>query len=243
MSSELDRAAARPQDELQAARQEIHALSYAIAHNLRSPLRAIAAGAQIILEDKKRLGEEACQWAGRIIQAANRMDELVLGLLEYSRLAWQDLSPTEVSLQSVVREVLRQLDGTISDARADVAVDVPLPSVNGCSPALEQALAQILSNALKFVGPDVVPKIRIRAERRDPRFVRLVVEDNGIGIAPEHQARIFGMFEQIHPRESYLGTGIGLAITRRIVERMGGKVGVESEVGRGSRFYLELPEA
>jgi PAS domain S-box-containing protein len=247
LTVELERQVGERSGELQTALREINALSYTIAHDLRAPLRAIASGAQIILEDETRLGDEARQWAHRIGAAASRMDALVLGLLEYSRLARQDLVIQTVDMEAVVREVLSQMDHQISEAQATIVVDRPLLPIRGHPLALVQAVGNLLSNAIKFVAPNVHPWVRIRSERVGSRggipIERIWVEDNGIGIAAEHRDRIFGVFEKLHGGETYPGTGIGLAITKRVVERMGGRIGVESELGRGSNFYVELPVA
>jgi signal transduction histidine kinase len=143
----------------------------------------------------------------------------------------------------------------------------PLPAVRANTAVLNQILSNLLSNALKFVAPDTTPRLRISAEETttrienplsrangtpsldvklsalDGKFVRLWIEDNGIGIQPEYHERIFRMFERLHGADSYPGTGIGLAIVRKGVERMGGRVGVESAPGTGSRFWVELPAA
>src|SRR6185436_7794576 len=125
---------------------------------------------------------------------------------------------------------------------AQIKVEGPLPSVHAARATLPRVLTNLLSNALKFVRPEVTPVIRVRAERRDGRH-RLWVEDNGIGIASEFHARIFKVFERLNKAEEYPGTGIGLAIVARSMERMGGRVGIESELGRGSRFWIEFPKA
>src|SRR6185295_17509937 len=116
----------------------------------------------------------------------------------------------------------------------------PLGKVVGHGPILIQVFVNLLSNAVKFVPPSTIPRVRIRVEARRDRK-RIVIEDNGIGIAPEHQERIFGIFERLNRTEEFPGTGIGLAIVRRAVERLGGAVGVESQAGQGSRFWVELP--
>jgi signal transduction histidine kinase len=167
------------------------------------------------------------------------MDALIEDLLSYSRVSRIELDPEPLDLEDVVRDVLVHLPDL--DERADIEVARDgMPRVLGHRAALFQALTNLVSNALKFVPPGTRPSVRIHAERRERR-VRLWVEDNGIGIAPEHHERIFRVFERLHGRERYPGTGVGLAIVRKAIERMGGASGVESRVGAGSRFWIELP--
>jgi len=137
------------------------------------------------------------------------------------------------------------IDDLRADLRqADLRVESPLPRVRGHALLLGQAIANLISNAVKFIPPGAVPRVRIRAARgSESDHVRLWVEDNGIGIAPEHQPKLFRVFERLHGREDYPGTGIGLAIVRRALERMGGSTGVESAPGEGSRFWIELKES
>ena len=243
LNSELERRVQDRTAELEDALREMNAFSYTIAHDLRSPLRTIASGTDIILEESENLGEEAREWGRRINEEATRMDELVSGLLDYSRLSRQEIHLEPVQWEHVVDTTLAQLDREIREKGAQVVVERPLPRVQGHLLTLIQALANLLSNAIKFVARGVIPQIRIRAERLEGGRVRLWVEDNGIGIDPGHRDRIFGVFERLHRRENYPGTGIGLAIVKRVLDRMGGKVGVESEPDRGSRFYLDLQEA
>jgi signal transduction histidine kinase len=163
-------------------------------------------------------------------------------LLEYSRLNLEryELAPT--ALADVVGDALGELDAHLLERRAKVTVERPLPAVMVHRVMLVQALTNLLTNAAKFVAQGVDPEVTIRCEIDGPR-VRLWVEDNGIGIAPEHHERIFRVFERLHGRDSYPGTGIGLAIVKRAADRMGGSAGVESEVGRGSRFWMDLSRA
>jgi signal transduction histidine kinase len=128
----------------------------------------------------------------------------------------------------------------MQESNASVVVEKPIPEVLGNRTILSQIVSNLLSNAVKFVAPGIKPKIKIRAEYYD-NSVRLWVEDNGIGIEPEYQQRIFRLFERLHSAEEYPGTGIGLAIVAKGAERMGGKTGVESAPGKGSRFWVELP--
>ena len=136
---------------------------------------------------------------------------------------------------------MSSLSATIGDAHAAIKIEKPLPAVLGYRPIVQQVIANLITNAVKFVKPETTPEIRIYAEPRGAA-VRLWVEDNGIGINPEHHQRIFKVFERLHGAESYPGTGIGLAIVRKAIERMGGQTGLESTLGRGSRFWIELPQ-
>jgi signal transduction histidine kinase len=157
------------------------------------------------------------------------------------------MKPEDTDLDSLVEECIRQIEAAAAPPKPELSAVGPFPSVRAHRVLLGQALANLLSNAVKFVSPGVRPRVTVRAERRDGpggrASVRLWVEDNGIGVAPEHQGRIFRVFERLHPASKYPGTGIGLAIVRRSIERLGGSSGVESEPGRGSRFWIELPAA
>lgn len=162
-------------------------------------------------------------------------------LLSYSRLTRVQIELQEVDLNNVVEEALKQLGAQIKEKHALVTIDT-LPSVMAHRPTLMQVITNLISNAIKFVEPPIQPKVHIYA-REQENSVYLWVEDNGIGIAPEHQERIFRVFERLHGAESYPGTGIGLAIVRKALERMGGKVGVESQINSGSRFWIELTKS
>jgi signal transduction histidine kinase len=170
------------------------------------------------------------------------MEAMVLDLLEYSRLSDAHLPIAPVALLDVVDNARARLNGEIERTKARVDVVGSLPTVRGHAGALTQAISNLLSNALKFVPPGAPPAVRIMAESENRR-VRLVVEDHGIGLAAADRKRIFNVFERLHGSETYPGTGIGLALVRKAVERMGGRVGVESRRGGGSRFWIELSEA
>jgi signal transduction histidine kinase len=223
--------------ELREALKELEAYAYSIAHNLRAPLRAVA-GMADILEEECGPSSAGKEYLGRLRVAMVRMDALILGLLEYSRVSREEFRREPVSLQEVVEEAVRLQSRDLTACRARVIIDAPLPLLVGHRQALVEVLMQLLSNACKFVPPDREPAIRVRAEARG-LGVRLWVEDNGIGIPPKYHDRIFGVFERLHGTESFPGTGIGLAIVRRCMERMGGKAGVESEPDQGSRFWIE----
>jgi signal transduction histidine kinase len=169
------------------------------------------------------------------------MDKLVHDLLEYSRVTRAEMKIERVDLGVVFSEVVKAMEVALAERQAEVTADESFPSVLGHRPTLDQTLTNLLTNATKFVTPGVRPQIRVRNEVRDA-CVRLWFEDNGIGIPKEHHDRIFGVFERLHKQEDYPGTGIGLAIVKKAMERMGGKVGLESQVGLGSRFWIELPK-
>ncbi len=238
----LPKAVALPSSkQLADANHELETFSYSVSHDLRAPLRAMQGFAQALLEDYGgRLDSTGQHYAGRIVSAAERMDLLIQDLLAYSRLGRLALDLAPVELDAVVRDALALQDAELKERRARVNVDTPLPRVRAHAATLRQVVANLVSNAAKFVATGTEPRVRVRAEEHDDR-VRLWVEDNGIGVAPEHHERVFRVFERLHGIESYPGTGIGLAIVRKGMERMGGRSGVESEPGRGSRFWIEFP--
>jgi signal transduction histidine kinase len=226
---------------LQDSLQELEAFSYTVSHDLRAPLRAMQGFAQALLEDySPSLDETGRDYATRVVDASRRMDDLIQDLLAYSRLSREQLSISTVDLDVVVAEVLLGFQDEIERMGGRVEVASPLGRVTANGRILQQILANLVGNALKFVPAGTAPGVRIATEQRNGRR-RLWVEDNGIGIAPEHRERIFRVFERLHSGDTYPGTGIGLAIVRRGAERMSGEVGVDSTPGRGSRFWVELP--
>jgi signal transduction histidine kinase len=215
---------------------------YTVAHDLRSPLRAQQSFAQALIENYKDvLDADGREYTQRILRSAQRLDRLVHDLLTYSRLSRSELKFEDILLEKVVADVQKAQVDEIDKSGATVTSRAP-HSVFAFEPTLNLIVTNLLANALKFVKPGEGPKINIWSEERDGQ-VRLWVEDNGIGIRPDGLHKIFGVFQRLHPVDKYPGTGIGLAIVQKGVERMGGKVGVESEFGKGSRFWIELPSA
>ena len=225
------------------ANLEMQAFNYTVSHDLRAPLRGIRGFAQILLEDfSDALGDEGREYCRRMAAAGERMEQLIEDLLAYGRVARQELTLKAIEFGPVVAEALKQLEELVRESGAEVRVADRLPAVRGQRPLLVQSVQNLVGNALKFVAPGVSPRVAIQAERHAGR-VRLYVADNGIGIAPEHRDRIFRVIERLHSQEQYPGTGIGLAIVRRAMERLGGGVGVEARESGGSRFWLELDAA
>lgn len=230
--------------ELRSANAELEAFAYSISHDLRSPLRTMTGFAHALLEN---FGEDlppgALDYARRIIASGERSEELIRDLLAYSRLTFDELEPERVELGDVVATAREQLTAAIEESGAEVEVEGPLPTVVGHETTLVQVVSNLLSNAMKFVPDDRKPRIRVRARADDPS-VRLWVEDNGIGIPEDQRERIFRVFERLAVAEAVPGTGIGLAIVRRGMERMRGTAGVEPRDGEdGSSFWIEIPRA
>jgi PAS domain S-box-containing protein len=225
---------------LQEALSELEAFSYSVSHDLRAPLRAMETYAQMLKDDYgEDMPDEARRYTERIMANAAKMDRLMQDVLAFSRVSRAGIAKTLINMDALLETVIEQ-NPDLLEARERILIATPLGDVVGHEPSLVQCLSNLLQNALKFVPKDRVPEIRVFSETRGER-VRLTVCDNGIGISPEHQGRIFGIFERAGP-SSIGGTGIGLAIVKRAVERMGGGTGVDSQLGKGACFWIELPQ-
>ena len=217
--------------------------TYSIAHDLRGPLRALNGFSALVMEEcGNKLDDNGKSYLHHINEAAQRMDKLLLDLLTYGRLTHVEVTAVPLSLEGSVAKVLDELHAQIQDRNAVVEVQGALPTVLGNPALLNHVLINLLDNALKFVAPEKTPRILIQARRREGH-VRLSITDNGIGIAPAYQGKIFDLFVRLHKPAAYPGTGIGLAVVKKAMERMMGKVGLESIPGEGSRFWLEFRAA
>ncbi|CAA9255290.1 diguanylate cyclase/phosphodiesterase (GGDEF & EAL domains) with PAS/PAC sensor(s) [uncultured Coleofasciculus sp.] len=242
-TAQLEQRVAERTAELQETNEELEAFSYSVSHDLRAPLRTLQGFTQALMEDYgSQLDDLGQDYARYIVEAAVSMDTLIADLLAYSRLGRTEIQIQPTDLSRVLAEALSQLDTERRERNAQIILEAPLPQVMAQYRILVQVLTNLLSNAIKFVKPDVQPQVRVWAEERE-KSVRFWVEDNGLGIAEEHQERIFRVFERLHGIEAYPGTGIGLAIVRKGIEHMGGRVGVVSQPDKGSRFWLEFPKS
>ena len=233
----LQKIVAEKTQQLRESIGELEAFSYTLSHDLRAPLRAINTFTHIVLEDHgKELSSEVHELLGKVINSASRMDRLMQDVLAFSRVSRQHLEIGPVDVEQLVREAVRRPE--FQTEGGAIIVESPLEPMIGHGPSLSQCVTNLLSNALKFTAPGRPAQVRIYSDKVDEERVRLWVADNGIGIPAADQAKLFVLFQRL--RGDYEGTGIGLAIVKKAAERMGGKVGMESEPGKGSRFFIEL---
>jgi PAS domain S-box-containing protein len=227
---------------LNEAMAQMQEFSYTVSHDLRGPVRAMKGYASAVLEDYgERLDNQGREYLNKIVRGSDRMEQLIRDVLIYSRLARSDIKIEVVSLDELLRDVIDQYPD-LHTPNVEVIIQKPLLSVKAHPSSLAQAISNLLNNAKKFVAPGKTPRIEICTEKRSDKG-RLWVKDNGIGVPPLFQSRLFGMFERMHEEDQYEGTGIGLAIVRKAVEKMGGTVGMESDGANGSSFWIELPIA
>lgn len=226
--------------ERERANTELEAFSYSVSHDLRAPLRAIGGFSEALKEDYiQKLDETGTGYVNEIIAASARMNKLVEDLLDYSRLGRAELPRGPVDVLEAVNKALQQLDEPCGKR---ISAEIgPSHSVLAHEATVVQVISNLLSNALKFRVKGTEPRVNVWSAIQPDGSLRLSVHDQGIGIAKHHQERIFQVFERLHDREAYPGTGIGLAIVKRGIERMGGCYGLESDLGKGSTFWVELP--
>ncbi len=243
-NAELEERVRRRTSELEAAFGEMEAFTHAVAHDLRAPVRALHGLSDLLLEDfsSQPLDSEGRGYLQRMRDISEQMDRLMVDLLTYSRLSHEEIPKEPVETLSLVCETLMLMTETLKHRNAHIDIEEGGAMVLANRALLSQMVINLIGNAVKFVGPGITPHIRIFAERR-PGWVRLSVGDNGIGIAPEYLERVFGVFQRLNRQEDYPGNGLGLALVRRAALRMGGRVGVDSTPGKGSTFWIELPEA
>jgi len=240
---------------------ELEAFSYSLVHDLRAPVRAIQGFTEIVLEmSRDEVGPSAATLLNRVVKAAVRMDSLIQDVLTLSHAIRRPIKLGAIDVNALVRSLVNERP-ELSHPNAEIKIDGTLHPMLGHEASLSQALTNLLANAVKFVVPGDLPRVRVWSEEVPPTLsapapagnshptstprptIRLWVEDQGIGISPNLIESIFEMFSRGHNSTSYEGSGIGLAVVRKALARMEGRVGVESEPSKGSRFWVELPKA
>lgn len=236
----LDREIKRNNEELRRSNDELEKFAYVASHDLQEPLRMVAGYTQLL---QRRYGDkldsDAHEYIGYAVDGVKRMQLLINDLLMYSRLSTRTKEFTPVSCSDVIRQVTANLGLAIEETKATIHAE-SLPEVRGDFVQLTQLFQNLIGNALKFHKDGVAPVITISA-KRDGQFWHFAVNDNGIGIESQYSEKIFVIFQRLHTREKYPGTGIGLAICKKVVERHGGQIWLESTPGAGTTFYFTLP--
>ena len=227
--------------ELGRSNKELEHFAYVASHDLQEPLRKITSFIDLLERQyKNQLGENADEYIERVVDGADRMQRLITDLLEYSRVGQGEISLTQIDLEAVLSRVLSNLGTEIEENGAVITHD-PLPTVQANESLVDRLLQNLIGNAIKFRREEA-PHVHISTEQKGGEW-RFSIRDNGIGIDPENIGKIFMLFQRVHSREEYPGTGIGLAICKKIVQRHGGRIWVESQPGQGSTFFLTLPKA
>jgi len=219
---------------------ELEQFAYVASHDLQEPLRMVSMYMQLFEKRfKGQIDEKADKYLAYAVDGSKRMQALIGGLLAYSRLGNADHGSSRLALDGVVDTALANLQAALLETGAIVTRD-PLPVVAADPIQLAQVFQNLIANANKFHRPDVRPQIHLSAVRQGPQWL-LSVEDNGIGIEPQFFDRIFVIFQRLHTRAEFPGTGIGLSICKKVIERHGGTIWIESQLGQGTSFRFTLP--
>ena len=242
-AGQLEEAVSERTAQLQDTVGELQGFSYSVSHDMRAPLRAMQSYASYLIDEYGgKLDEQGVGYLQQITRSATRLDRLIQDVLSYTRVLHADLPMAPVDLDQLVRDLIQ----TFTNSRLmkpRIQIQGTLAKVMGNEALLAQCVTNLLSNGAKFISPGTTPHMEIWNEAMDDGWIRVWFKDNGIGIAAENHDRILRLFERIHPTTMYEGTGIGLTIVRKATERMGAQFGFESEVGKGSKFWIQLRKA
>jgi signal transduction histidine kinase len=228
--------------ELLAANNDVEAFSYSVSHDLRAPLRAINGFAQMLKDDySAQMPADAQRLLTVVTESARRMDRLIEDLLRFFRLGAQPLSRQSVNISALVHEALAELRKEQADRQVEVRV-FDLPDAFGDPALLKQVFVNLLSNAFKFTRKKEQPEVEVGCRRQGDEQVYFV-RDNGAGFNPQDAERLFGVFQRLHSDEEFEGTGVGLSLAQRIIERHGGRIWAEAELDKSATFYFTLPSS
>jgi light-regulated signal transduction histidine kinase (bacteriophytochrome) len=227
------------QEDLERANRDLEQFAFSASHDLQEPLRTIKIYSELLVRRNAVHDENGAQYLDYLHSAASRMELLVRDLLAYTQVTRLEAPLVEVDANEILQTTLSDLTGSVAASRGEITFD-PLPSIRVHRTLLKQLFQNLIGNAIKYRAPDREPRVHVSAERKKGTWT-FSVQDNGIGIEPEYLKKIFGMFTRLHTSREYSGTGIGLAICQRIVERYGGVIWVESTPGVGSIFRFTLP--
>jgi PAS domain S-box-containing protein len=236
-----EEALARQAAELARSNSDLEQFAYVASHDLQEPLRMVASYTQLLgRRYADRLDDDAREFIGYAVDGVTRMQSLINDLLAYSRVGTRGDEFAETDTSAVLARVLATLGAAIEENDAVVSFDA-LPTIRADAGQLAQLFQNLIANAIKFRRPEVAPRVHIGAERQERGWL-FSVRDNGIGIGPEYADRIFVIFQRLHSRSEYPGTGIGLSICKKIVERHGGEIRMESTPGEGTTFLFDIPD-
>jgi light-regulated signal transduction histidine kinase (bacteriophytochrome) len=229
----------RANEELARVNQDLEAFAYAASHDLQEPLRMVKIFSEQLVKRYESEGPEAQQYVGFVKQGVTRMEQLIRDLLDFSRIAHRDgvLPGGTANLNASLDEAVKALSSRLVESGATITWD-PLPVVKGDQSQMAQVFQNLLSNSLKYRKAELPPRIHVAAQPDRDMWV-VSVEDNGIGFDQQYADRIFGLFKRLH-KDTYPGTGVGLAICKRIIERYGGRIWAKADAGKGATFYFAL---
>jgi len=226
---------------LEAVNKELEAFSYSVSHDLRAPLRAIDGFSKIFLEDySDKLGDEGKRVLSVIRSNTNKMGELINDLLEFSRLGRKEMRVSDINMDILVRTVFKELKLSILRRKMKFNVRT-IPSTFGDRAMIQEVFVNLLSNAIKFTEPKETAIIEVGSKEEKEENI-YYVKDNGVGFDMKYVDKLFGVFQRLHAADEFKGTGVGLALVKRIIERHGGRVWAEGKVNEGATFYFTLPK-